>query len=86
VQCRAPDAEKFRSAFDAPTFRAVAIERAFQNALGGGCHTALGVHATADTLYLFHENTGVKLFPFTEADAAAPTKFAQRLLKELRVL
>jgi hydroxymethylbilane synthase len=85
VQCRATDAEKFRSAFDAPTYRAVAIERAFQYALGGGCHTALGVHATADTLYLFHEKTGVRHFPFTEADVGAPTEFAQRLLKELGV-
>jgi hydroxymethylbilane synthase len=83
VQCRAADAEKFRSAFDAPTFRAVAIERAFQSMLGGGCHTALGVHATVDTLYLFHEKTGVRHYPLTEADAAAPTQFAQRILKAL---
>ena len=83
VQCRAADVEKFRSAFDASTFRAVAIERAFQNALGGGCHTALGVHATADTLYLFHEKSGVRHFPLTEADAATSTEFAQQILKVL---
>jgi len=83
IQCRAADAEKYRSVFDAPTYRAVAIERAFQNALGGGCHTALGVHATADTLYFFHENTGVKHFPFTDADATVPTEFAQRTLTTL---
>jgi hydroxymethylbilane synthase len=86
VQCRAADAEKFRTAFDAPTFRAVTIERAFQNALGGGCHTALGVHATADTLYLFHEKSGVRHFPVTEADAAAPTEFALRILKTLGLI
>ena len=83
IQCRATDAEKYRPVFDASTYRAVAIERAFQNALGGGCHTALGVHATTDTLYFFHEKTGVKHFPFTEADAVAPTEFAQRILKVL---
>ncbi len=83
IQCRAVDAEKFRAVFDAPTFNAVAIERAFQNALGGGCHTALGVHATTDTLYFFHENTGIRLFPLNAAAVAAPTAYAQRILKEL---
>ena len=83
VQCRAAEVVKFRSVFDAATFRAVTIERAFQNALGGGCHTALGVHATADLLYLFHEQTGVRHFPLTEADATAPTSYAERLLKML---
>jgi len=83
VQCRAADAEKYHSAFDVATYRAVSVERAFQNALGGGCHTALGVHATADTLYLFHEKTGVRHFPITEDDAAVPTDYAKRTLKAL---
>ena len=86
VQCRAAEAEKFRSVFDAATFRAVTIERAFQNALGGGCHTALGVHATAETLYLFHEKTGVRRFPLTEADALAPVAYAQEILKTVGLL
>jgi hydroxymethylbilane synthase len=86
IQCRATDAEKYRPVFDAQTFRGVAIERAFQNALGGGCHTALGVHATADTLHFFHEKTGVKHFPISAADAASPVEFAQRLLKSLGLL
>jgi hydroxymethylbilane synthase len=86
IQCRAADADSFRTVFDAPTFRSVTIERAFQNALGGGCHTALGVHATADTLYLFHEKTGVRHFPFTEADATGPTEYARRMLKALGLL
>ena len=81
VQCRAAEVEKFHRAFDAPTFRAVAIERAFQNALGGGCHTALGVHAAADTLFFFHEKTGIRQLPIAESDATAPTAFAQRVLK-----
>jgi hydroxymethylbilane synthase len=86
VQCRAADAEKYHPVFDAPTFRALAIERAFQNALGGGCHTALGVHATSDKLYFFHEKTGVRHFPITEADAAAPVEFAKRILMSLGLL
>lgn len=83
AQCRAADAAKFAAIFDAPTARSVTIERAFQNALGGGCHTALGVHATTDRVYLFHETCGMNHFPLTEADAKAPVEFAQRILKSL---
>jgi hydroxymethylbilane synthase len=86
VQFRATDAEKFRSAFDAPTFRAVSIERAFQAMLGGGCHTALGVHATADTLYFFHEKTGIRHFPLTDSDAFAPADYARRTLLKLELV
>jgi len=86
VQCRAADAEKFHSAFDAPTFRSVGIERVFQNALGGGCHTALGVHATSNTLYFFHETTGVRHFPFTDTEAGAPVEYARQKLKILGLL
>jgi hydroxymethylbilane synthase len=83
VQCREGDAAKFTAVFDAPTMRAVTLERAFQTALGGGCHTAFAAHATSDRLYLFHENTGLRSFPLTNADFAAPTETAARVLKEL---
>lgn len=86
AQCRAADAAKFAAIFDAPTARGVTIERAFQNALGGGCHTALGVHATADTVYFFHEKTGVHRFPFASADASAPVDFSRRILKSLGLI
>jgi len=86
VQCRAADAGKFRPVFDAATYRAVSIERAFQNALGGGCHTALGVHATADTVYLFHEKTGIRHFTLTEAETAAPSDYAQQTLEKIGLL
>lgn len=83
VQCRAADAVKFASAFDATTARAVEVERAFQTALGVGCHTAFGAHATADTLYFFHEQVGLRSFPLTTADFAAPTEYARRILQQL---
>ena len=86
IQCRAGDAAKFAAVFDAPTMRTVTLERAFQNALGGGCHTAFAAHATADKLYLFHENTGPKVLPITEADFSAPTACAARVLKQLGLL
>lgn len=82
VQCREDDAAKFAAVFDANTMRSVTLERAFQTALGGGCHTAFAAHATADRLYLFHENTGLQSVPLTAADFAEPTETAARVLKE----
>ena len=86
VQCRAADAGKFAAVFDAATVRTVTLERAFQTALGGGCHTAFAAHATADTLFLFHENTGSLSLPLTDADFAAPTACAARVLRQLGLL
>lgn len=81
VQCRAGEAHKFAAHFDAATTRGVALERAFQSALGGGCHTAFGAHATTDRLYFYHEKTGRVMHPLTEGDFSAPTDTAARLLK-----
>ena len=86
VQCRQIDAAKFTAIFDAATARAVNLERALQNALGGGCHTAFAAHATADTLYLFHEDTGLRTLPITAVDFAAPVETAARVLRELGLL
>ncbi len=86
IQCREDDAAKFAAVFDAATARTVTLERAFQSALGGGCHTAFAAHATAETLYLFHENVGLQQRPLTSADFAAPTETAARVLKELGLL
>ena len=86
VQCRAADTPKFAWVFDAATARAVNLERAFQNALDGGCHTAFAAHATEDTLYLFHENTGLRRLPITDADFAGPVACAARILKQLGLL
>ena len=86
VQCREPDAAKFAAIFDAPTMRAVTLERAFQSALGGGCHTAFAAHATADRLYLFHENIGLKSVPLSAGDFAAPVETAAHVLKDLGLM
>lgn len=82
VQCREDEAAKFAAVFDDATARAVNLERAFQAALGGGCHTAFGAHVTADTLYLFHENTGLQSLALSAPDFAAPVEAAERILKE----
>jgi hydroxymethylbilane synthase len=82
VQCRDTDAAKFAAIFDHAAARCVGLERAFQAALGGGCHTAFGAHVTADTLHFFHENIGVATTPLTADDFVAPEAAAARILRE----
>lgn len=83
VQCRAGEAGRFAGVFDEPTARSVNLERAFQTQLGGGCHTALGVHAAHDTLYFFHEEAGLRSLPLSADDFATPADTARRMLKDL---
>ena len=82
VQCRAADAARFAGAFDAATARAVGLERAFQAALGAGCHTAFATHATAEILYFFHERIGFRSHPLTTVDFASPAEAAGRILRQ----
>jgi hydroxymethylbilane synthase len=85
VQCRAAEAARLAPALDAGTARGVALERAFQAALGGGCHTAFGAHAAADALYFFHEQTGLRKLPLTPSDLARPGETADRVLRQLKL-
>ncbi len=80
IQCRAADATRYAPHLDAETARHVALERAFQTALGGGCHTALGVHANDNTLWFFHEQTGLRSLPLSPDDFANPDETARRVL------
>lgn len=86
VQCRVSDAPRLAGSFDVPTARAVALERAFQAALGGGCHTAFGAHVTADTLYFFHERTGLRRTVLIRDDFESPAVTAKRVLTEFGLL
>lgn len=83
IQSRAADAARFAPVFDAATAGGITLERAFQNALGGGCHTAFGVHAVGNELFFFHEQTGLRRLPLAAADFAAPVETAARMLKSL---
>jgi len=83
IQCRSGEGELWRAAFDAETARRVSLERAFQRALGGGCHTAVAIHATIDSLYFFHENVGLRTLPLGPDDFAAPEATAGRMLRQL---
>ncbi|MEY4939745.1 MAG: hypothetical protein RIQ93_1480, partial [Verrucomicrobiota bacterium] len=86
IQCRDDESAKFAAVFDAATARTVTLERAFQAALGGGCHTAFAAHATFDTLYLFHENIGPRIVRLSPDDLATPTATAARILAEAGLL
>lgn len=86
VQCRTEDVARFSPALDAQTERHVNLERAFQNALGGGCHTAFGAYATDATLYFYHERTGSRIFSLSAEDFSAPGAAAQSLLRGLGLI
>jgi hydroxymethylbilane synthase len=86
IQCREADAAKFGAVFDAATARAVTLERAFQSALGGGCHTAFAAHAVGEALYLFHETTGIRRVALTAGHFAAPAETAASVLREFGLL
>ena len=68
--------------FDAATMLAVTVERAFQTALGGGCHTAFAAHVAGETLHLFHETCGLRSTALAPSDFVAPTETAARILRE----
>jgi hydroxymethylbilane synthase len=86
LQCRSADEALLAGVLDAATARALGLERAIQSALGAGCHTALGVHATPGTLYLFHESVGLRKVPLADADFASPAAAAARILGGLGLL
>ena len=83
IQSRVEDAARFAAVFDSSTARALGLERALQTALGGGCHTAFGAHVAGESLYFFHEQTGLRTLPLAAADLDNPTPAATRILKSL---
>ena len=64
LQTRCEDVEKFASLLDRDTAWAVTIERKFLSAWGGGCHTAFAAHYRNETLWVFHEDSGIRQYPF----------------------
>ena len=81
LQCRSADEARFARVLHAPTARGLGLERAIQAALGGGCHTALGAYAAAETLYFFHESVGLRTTPVGDEDFASPAAGAERILR-----
>jgi hydroxymethylbilane synthase len=83
VQCREEDAPNLAAALDPETARRVDLERALQGRLGGGCQLAFAAHATADTLYVFHEQTGPRSLPLAPTDFDQPAAAMGRILQTL---
>jgi hydroxymethylbilane synthase len=82
VQCRARETRRFIGAFDPAAARHLALERALQSALGAGCYTAFGAHATDETLYLFHQDTGFCQLSLSPAHLTNPEGTATRLIED----
>lgn len=81
LQTREADAARIGSVLDKRTARAVTLERAFQRALGGGCQTAFAAHVTADTLWFYHHEIGLRSLPLSDAEIDAPEQTAAAMLK-----
>ena len=81
VQCRAGEGSDWAGCLDPQTTRRVELERAFQIQLGGGCQTAMGVHVTADTLWFYHEEVGLRSLPLSARELDAPKETAEKFLK-----
>lgn len=58
LQCRVDEAGRFSGLLCADTHLAVTAERHFLGLLGGGCHTAAGVHYADGVLHAYHEDFG----------------------------
>ncbi len=80
LQTRMADAGRLRAVLDHRTFRAVTLEREFQAALGGGCQTAFAAHVTADTLWFYHHEIGLRSLPLSDAEIDAPEQTARAML------
>ena len=85
LQCRAGDEAKFAPALDTATARQLALERALQGRLGGGCQLAFAAHAAVDVLFVFHEKTGGRSLPLTAEDYDRPDAAVDRILQVLKL-
>jgi hydroxymethylbilane synthase len=81
LQTRTADAARLAEVLDKRTARAVTLERAFQRCLGAGCQTAFAAHVTADTLWFYHQEIGLRSLPLSDAEIDAPEQTARAMLK-----
>lgn len=81
LETRTADAARFAAVLDPLTARRVTLERAFQAALNGGCQTAFAAHVTADTLWFYHHEIGLRSLPLSDAEIDAPVETARTILK-----
>lgn len=86
IQCRQEEVTRFKGLFDESTASAVLVERAFQAAMGGGCHTAFAVHVAESRLWLFHEDCGHHSFALEPSAYSQPQVFASETLSKLGLI
>lgn len=82
-ECRAEKEALFAAVLDGPTGRQLAVERALQLRLGGGCQLAFAAHVAGDAVHVFHEKTGRRCVPLEPGDGERPGDAADRILREL---
>jgi hydroxymethylbilane synthase len=83
IQARSVDVDRYRGLFDETTLVAINFERAFLQALGGGCRVAYALHYADGRAYLFHESVGFRVWELSPLEVAAnPRETAERLMIE----
>ncbi|MGB0372426.1 MAG: hydroxymethylbilane synthase [Opitutales bacterium] len=83
LQCREENLELFSPFLCEKTGQAVNLERAVLAGLGGGCHTAVGVHATETSLHIYHHEYGRTDLELPVLGAGDIADFVEATLKDL---
>ncbi|MEM9025527.1 MAG: hydroxymethylbilane synthase [Verrucomicrobiota bacterium] len=83
LQCRAEDFETYSSYLCDSTAFSVNLERAVLAGLGGGCHTAVGVHASENQLHIYHHDHGRKDLDLPHIGASEVDGFVSDALAKL---
>lgn len=86
IQCRTEDVDTFAAHLDAETAVAVNLERAFLEALGGGCQVAFAVNYVAGKLRIYHKQCGKETRDLPEEYVATHyEKIAAKLIEQLEL-
>lgn len=86
IQCRTEDVDTFAAHLDTETAVAVNLERAFLEALGGGCQVAFAVNYVAGKLRIYHKQCGKETRDLPEEYVATHyEKIAAKLIEQLEL-
>jgi hydroxymethylbilane synthase len=84
LQTRTADASQYASALDAPTARAVGIERLFLTRLGEGCHTAFACHVSGETVAIYRDDFGRHDFPMLAKNVNEAESAVTHILSKIK--
>jgi hydroxymethylbilane synthase len=86
IQCRNEDKVRFSAFFDKETERAVRLERAFLEKMGGGCHVAFAAHYSEGKIHLFHDSTGYRVVEVSDEQIGNHSdSIAEKILRDLKI-